>query len=238
MFNLFSVIIGLGASLGLALVALRTPPHRVASQLTAGLWLLLGALIAARAGFVAANWGYFQAHALEIPQLWLGGLSWAGAMAGGLFSLALVALLRRRGLGTLADEMVPLVLLLTLAAWLGAWEAGVAYGAADPQSWWAAPAIDEWGAWAVRLPLQPLGALASVALLWLIDQLHTRLRQPGEAASLALLGTGLTTLGLSFLRADPGQFWRGWRWDSWAALVLSGLAFIFCLAAFWPRPHP
>jgi len=217
------------------LVVMRAPPQRAADQLNASFCILLGALIGTRAGFVAANWGYFQAHALEIPQVWLGGLSWAGAAAGGLFSLALIARVRRCGLGTLADEMVPLALLLMLAAWLGAWESGVAYGALLPHAWWASPAVDEWGAWAMRIPLQPLGALSALAILGLVDQLHSRLRQPGEAASLAWLGIALTTCGLSFLRADPAQLWRGWRLDSWAALVLTGLSLLFCLVAFWPR---
>jgi prolipoprotein diacylglyceryltransferase len=236
-FNPFSVIIGLGASLGLGLVVMRAPPQRAASQLNTGLWILLGALIGARAGYVAANWAYFQAHALDIPQVWLGGLSWAGAAAGGLLSLALIALLYRRGLGSLADEMVPLALLLMLSAWLGAWESGTAYGSLLPQVWWAAPTVDEWGAWAMRVPLQPIGALSALVILGLVDRLRSRLRQPGEAAGLAWLGIALTTFGLSFLRADPAQLWRGWRLDSWAALVLTGLAFLFCLAAFWPR-HP
>jgi phosphatidylglycerol:prolipoprotein diacylglycerol transferase len=218
------------------LVAMRAPKQKVASQLDASLWILLGALIGARSGFVAANWGYFQAHWLEIPQVWLGGLSWPGAVVGGLLGLSGLALARRDGLGSLADEMFPLALLLTLAAWLAAWESGVAYGPpAAPNIWWAAPALDEWGAWALRWPLQPVGALAVLVIFWLVDRLCPRLHQPGEAASLALMGIALSLFGLSFLRADPGQTWRGWRLDSWSALVFVGLASVFCLAAFWPR---
>jgi phosphatidylglycerol:prolipoprotein diacylglycerol transferase len=218
------------------LVAMRAPKQKVASQLDASLWLLLGSLIGARSGFVAANWGYFQAHWLEIPQVWLGGLSWPGAVVGGLLSLAGLALARRDGLGSLADEMFPFALLLTLAAWLAAWESGVAYGPpAAPNVWWAAPTLDEWGAWALRWPLQPMGALAALVIFWLVDRLRPRLHQAGEAASLALMGIALSLFGLSFSRADPGQTWRGWRLDSWAALVFVGLASMFCLAAFWPR---
>ena len=235
MFNPFSIIIGLGASLGLMLVAIRAPKQKAASQLNASLWILLGSLIGARSGFVAANWGYFQSHGLEIPQVWLGGLSWAGAALGGLLSLAVVALARKGELGTLADAMVPLALVLTLAAWLGAWESGIAYGPAAPNVWWAAPTPDEWGVWALRWPLQPLGALAVLVIFGLVDQLRSRLHQPGEAASLALMGIALSVFGLSFLRADPGQTWRDWRLDSWAGLVFVGLAFVFCVAAFWPR---
>jgi len=233
-YNWFSVITGLGASLGLLLVALRAPQYQAIRWMEAGLWILLISLVGARVAFVMINWGYFQTRWLDSLQIWLGGLSWIGAAAGALLGLAGVALARKQSLGLLADAMLPLVLPLCVAAWLGAWEAGTAYGAPASGVWWAVPSINEWGVWTLRWPLQPLGAVASLAIFWLVERLHPRLRRPGQAASLAFAGLVLSVFGLSFRMAEPGLSWRGWRLDSWAALVFTGLAFILCLAAFWP----
>ena len=232
---LFSLIIGLGAALGLALVAQRAPEKKLSIWMNAGLWTLFGALLGARGVFVAVNWDYFQAHLIEIPQIWLGGLSWPGAVSGALITLAFIALVRKEALGGLADGVLPMGLPLIVAIWLASWEAGTGYGAIAPNTWWATPAVDEWGAWLPRWPLQPLGALATLVIFLAIDRLHPRLKQPGELSSLAFVGIAMTTFGLSFFRADPGQFWRGWRLDTWAALAFMGLAVIFCVVAFWPR---
>jgi prolipoprotein diacylglyceryltransferase len=118
----FSLWIGLGAALGLCWMALQSPtaPWRKGraagipsergwyAHLDAGLWALLGGVVGGRAVYAAAAWPYFAAHPLEIPQVWLGGLSGPGAAAGAVLGAGLFAARRRLPAGALASALLPL----------------------------------------------------------------------------------------------------------------------------------
>jgi phosphatidylglycerol:prolipoprotein diacylglycerol transferase len=220
----FSLLLALGAALGLAWAIQAAPYKERLSLFDAGLWTLLGALLGGRAGYVLVNWSYFNGRPWQIPQFQLGGLSGAGALAGGVLALALVAWLRRRPIGALADALLPLLLILAVAAWLGCWLDGCAYGW-SLSAWWAIPARDEWGLITPRWPVQLIGAVASLALLWLLELVGARLElRPGMLAGLGLLGLSAICFGLSFLRADVALTWQGLRLDAWGALALLLLA--------------
>src|SRR4030065_623834 len=79
----FSILLGLGALAGLLLAGWRAPKKEASRYLDGSLGILLGALLGSRAVAVAVNYSYYQAHPGEIVQVWLGGLSGIGAMAGG-----------------------------------------------------------------------------------------------------------------------------------------------------------
>ena len=231
----YAVIIGLGAVVGLAWTAWRAPARQADLYVDGGLWVLLGSLIGARLVFVIVNWAYFQYHWLETPQVWLGGLSWPGALGGGLFSLAMFAWFNRVSLGEIADGLVYLALPLVVASWLGCWQSGIAYGRVVSQAWWALPAVNEWGVWSLRWPVQLAGAFSAVLAFFVLEWVRPHLKGRGRAASLALLGLALLLTGLSLLRADPIQIYRGLRLDTWASLFFCVLSLPLCLAAFWPH---
>ena len=219
----------------MAWVAWRTPKERVFRVLDAGLLVLLGALLGARAAFILTHPGFYQTHWLATILLWQGGLSWPGALAGFGLSLALAAGLARSSLGELADSLLPLLPPLLVGIWLGCWLTGVAYGPAAPQAWWGMPAPDEWGTWAMRFPLQIGSALLTLVIFWLIDRLRPWLKRPGQAASLAYLGTSALTLAVACLRIDPVPMAFGWRWDILAGIFFSVVFLLFTLVVFWPR---
>ena len=128
-------------------------------------------------------------------------------------------------LGQLADGLVPLLMLVSLAAWIGCWLDGCAYGP-ESLAWWSLPARDEWGLLSWRFPTQLLAALLTLALFWLVDRWRPGRKIPGLTASLAVIGLMAIILAASFLRADPGLVWNGLRLDAWAALgfgLLAGL---------------
>ncbi|HEX7432427.1 MAG TPA: prolipoprotein diacylglyceryl transferase family protein [Anaerolineaceae bacterium] len=235
MISSFSLCVGLGAALGMAWVAWRAPQERAGLWLNAGLLVLFGALIGARAAFVWSHPAYFVDHWLDIPQVWLGGLSWPGGLLGFWVSLGLISYFSRTSLGDLADKLLPLLPPLLVGAWLGSWLSGVAYGQVASDAWWALPAPDEWGTWSARIPLQVSGALVSVAIFLLIEWLSPQLKVAGQAASLAYLAICLMTLVLVSLRSDPVPVWHGWRWDILAAMLFSGCLLLVNLLAFWPR---
>ena len=236
----FSLILGLGAALGLAATAWQSADKQAEGMVDAGLAALLGSLLAGRAAYVAAQWGYYQAHLAEIPQPWLGGLSASGALLGAMLGLLVLGLLTPRSSGasrssgaprspgTLADALLPLLAALTVSAWLACWLDGTAYGP-RAAAWWALEARDEWGQLAPRLPLQAIGALLALGWFGLLERFRPALARPGQLAGLACLGLALELFGLSFLRADPAPLWRSLRLDAWGALAAAAFALLWLL---------
>lgn len=216
---LFSVLLGLAAATGLVWVAWQAAPKQAEASVEMGLLALVGALAGARAAYVSVNLDYYKVHLAEVPQVWLGGLSAPGALAGAFLALVIGAVLSRRSLGRLADSLLPLAACLSVAAWLACWLDGCAYGF-EGDGWWALPVRDEWGAVSHRVPVQLVGALSALVWFWLIDRIRHRLYWAGQAASLGLLGLSLEFMALSWLRADPGQVWHGLRLEAWGAAAL------------------
>jgi len=221
----FSLFLALGAFSGLILAGWRAPQKEVTRFLDAGLGILLGALISGRALTVAAGWSYYQSHPKEIIQVWLGGLSGVGALAGSVLAIFILASLLKYPIGLLADMFLPLAGTLAVTAWLGCWVNGCSYGWTS-SAWWALPAPDEWGLLDRRVPVQLLGAIFSLLLIWLLDMAGKRFSIKGLGATLGLFGLSTVVFGLSFLRADPALTWSGLRLEAWGS---AGLMFISAL---------
>src|SRR4030042_324772 len=156
----FSILLGLGVLLGLLLTVWRAPEKKASRYLEAGLWVLWGALVGSRAMTVVINFTYYQSHPGEIVQVWLGGLSGMGALAGGILVIILLAL---------------------------------------------------WGVLTNRVPVQLMGAIITLVLIWLLDWAGKRLPIPGLNAAIGLFGMSAVIIALSFLRADPTPIWNGFR---------------------------
>lgn len=228
----FSLFLSFGALTGLLLAGWRAPKKMAPRFLDAGLGILAGSLLGSRAMAVAVNWGYYQAHPGEIVQVWLGGLSGIGAMAGGVLAVILAAWWLHLPAGLLSDGFLPLAGTLVISAWLGCWVDGCSYGFAS-SAWWAMPARDEWGVIATRLPVQFLGAVSTLLLVWLLDRFHDRLPHHGTAAALGLMGFSAEIFGLSFLRADPTLLVYGLRLEAWGALGLMLFSLLAVVVLLW-----
>ncbi len=232
--NGFTLWVGLGAALGLWRIARSSPQRQAGIWVNAGLWLLFACLAGARLFYVWINRAYFTDHLVEIPQVWLGGLSWPGAVGAAWLALIYLALTYRpaRGgrvpVGWLGDLLYPLLPPLSITTWMGCWMAGIAYGPPAPEgTWWAVPSLDESGAYTLHWPLQPLAALSLLAFFWLLETRVRPLRPPGRLSGLATCGLLLHLLAASLLRGDPVPVWDGGlRMDTWMALF-----FLACLLA-------
>jgi len=215
----FSLLLGLGALTGLILAGWRAPKKETIHYLDAAVGVMFGALLGSRAVMVAVNYGYYQSHPGEIFQVWLGGLSSIGALAGGIVALFIVAVWWKIPTGLLADTLLPLVGALTVTAWLGCWMDRCSYGV-PTNAWWAVPGRDEWGVLARRVPVQLMGATLSLAFIWLVDRASKHLSLPGLSASVGLFGLSAVMFGLSYLRADPTPIWQGLRLEAWGTIGL------------------
>ena len=247
--NSFTVWVGLGAALGLWRVARSSPQRQAHVWVNAGLWVLFASLAGARLFYAWINRAYFADHLLEIPQVWLGGLSWPGAVGAAWLALSYLAITYhpprggRVSIGWLGDRLYPLLPPLSVTAWMGGWMAGIAYGPPVPAgSWWGVPNLAESGVYALYWPLQPLAALSLVAFFWLLETRVKPLQPSGQLSGLATCGLLLNLLAASLLRSDPVPAWGGGlRMDTWMALfflacllalaILSGL-----VTRFFPTP--
>jgi prolipoprotein diacylglyceryltransferase len=213
----FSLLLGLGAAAGLMLAGWRAPEKYRLRYVDAGVLSLLGALIGSRTVMVAVNWAYYQTHISEILQVWRGGLSSIGALMGGIVAILMIAPVMRIPIGSLADILIPLTGTLTVTTWMGCWVDRCSYGLPS-NSWWSLPARDEWGVLSNRIPVQLLGAMATLIIIWLLDRFGKHIPAVGISASLGLFGISAVLFGLSYLRADPAPIWNGLRLEAWGAL--------------------
>jgi phosphatidylglycerol:prolipoprotein diacylglycerol transferase len=191
--------------------------------MSAGAWALFGALIGSRAATVMVNFPYYQTHPGEIIQVWLGGLSGIGALAGGALSIFIISKWKNIDRGALADALFPLAGTVMVTAWLGCWLDSCSYGFPS-DAWWALPVKDEWGMTATRVPVQLIGALSTLAMVWLLEWATKRFPTCGLSALIGLFGLSTEMFLLSFLRADPTPILNGLRLDAWGALVLMVLS--------------
>jgi prolipoprotein diacylglyceryltransferase len=230
----FSLLLGLGALAGLLLAGWRAPQKDRIHYLDAGVLTLLGALLGSRTFTVVVNWTYYQSRPGEIYQVWLGGLSSIGAMVGGLLAIFILGTWLKIHVGVLADVLLPLAGAMTVTAWMGCWVDRCGYGLPST-TWWALPARDEWGVLADRIPVQLLGAILTLIIIWLLDRSSKHLPVKGMSATLGLFGLSAVMFVLSYLRADPTPVWNGLRLEAWGGigLMIFALVTVVVLLICW-----
>ena len=223
----FPIIIAFGVGLGLfwSVVPVSDIPDIAWLRLNTGTITLAGALVGGRTATVLLNWSYYNQHWVEIPQIWLGGMSWVGALSGGVVAVFTAAWYFKNPVVKLADDLLPLFTSVTASAWLACWVTGYAYGV-ETQTSWGIPARDEWGTISTRWPTHLFGALGILGVHWIVDHFKARgwVKVAGLATSLQLVGFSVLVLTLSRFQGDPRPLWRGVpiaTWFSIGVLILS-----------------
>jgi phosphatidylglycerol---prolipoprotein diacylglyceryl transferase len=232
----FSLLIGLGATLGLWQVARSAPLNQAGRWVDSALGVLVGMLLGARLGYVGLHPAYYAAHPWEWAQLWMGGFALWGAVAGGLLAAVVVAVLLERSMLRVLDTVAPLFPPLAVLGWLGCYTAGCAYGPAlAPGAWLGLPAVDESGQVLSRFPLQIFAALVLLGYNWAVMALLPRRSRPGQYAALVGLGLAAVMFCVAALSAEPAPFWGSFTPDAWAALAIGGLSVMMLVIGFLVR---
>lgn len=239
MINSFTVFVGLGAALGIWRVVRSAPQRQARIWANLCLIILSASLVGARLSYVWINWSHFAQYPLEVPQFWLGGLTWPGAIAGAWLVILVLGIWYRSKtdrdtvrlpIGWFTDRLYLLLPPVAIMAWLSNWQSGVGNGILLPDSaWWGIPSLDESGTYQRHFPLQLLAALALMADFWFLEMRVTPLHSPGRLSSLAFLHLLLNLFIVSLLRADPSPQWNGLRVDAWIALLYLILFLSFVL---------
>ena len=217
----YGALAALGVLLALVL-AQRTA--RTAGLIPNEVWnLCVVALFAGLAGsrilLVAVNWRDLMSH-----PMWMLGLATihhpllagAGVLMGALAAM-MYARWRRMPLWATADTLAAPLALGLACEQIGALLAGSGYGTDATVRWAVVYSSDlaaRWSGTPLGIPLHPVQAYAALAYLTLsilVLVTMTALRQRGDAAGVALVGTGIALYITEFWR-DPegrGQFLHG-----------------------------
>ncbi|MCJ7714941.1 MAG: prolipoprotein diacylglyceryl transferase [Anaerolineales bacterium] len=187
----------------------------------AGLGILVMGLIGARIGYVLINLPYFRNNLSLIPQFWLGGLTWPGALVGAGLAFLSIRLIWKQTVADLADNLLPLLGIVVVTIWLTGWGAGIAYGPRI-EAWFGIPVRDIFGNVETRWPLPIIGAALSAG--WIAGIIFLPLKRwnikPGVRAVLGTAGIVLINGVISLFRVNPAPQFLGIRGESWFTLVL------------------
>lgn len=217
---LYSILISLAAAVGLGLSIWRTPERR--DTLTwLGMGLLAAALVGGRMGYVVRNFRYYQTNLIEIPQIWLGGMTWIGGLIGFLVFITACQLFWKENLLNLLDVYLPLIGLVSAAIWLGDLGSGAGYGP-QTESWIGIPIQDIYGKVNSRWPLPIIGALGSLGwtafvIFYPVKRWLSSRRWLGGVGLIGLVAiSGL----ISLFEVDPAPRLWGIKIESWLSLIM------------------
>ncbi len=220
----YTAVLSLGAALGLGVAAYRNKSVKLPDWPDGMLAGLAMGLLGGRAGFVWMEWGYFQARPSQIFHIWQGGLSYHGALLGGLAGVWLWSRWRGRPFAAIAALIAPLLPLGSGFGWLACWLEGCGYGRQAPLGWLTADLPDAFGLFAVRYQTQLLGIFASLLLFgWLWRRANW---PPLRQLAFSLGWLSLAHAGIGVLRGDTAVFLGNIRLDILLDLLLAFLSLL------------
>ena len=238
----YTVLLDLGILLGLLLAYVEGKRllHDGESVLDLGLWAVVGGIVAGRVGFVVANWGVFAEDWMWALRIWEGGLSFHGAVVGGLLVMAAFAGIRqgegRASIWLYADALTPGLALGIAFGWAACLMGGCAYGLLGEGLGYAF-LPDIYGVEASRFATQAVGlAFAAVLFVgfWLL-----RGRWPFAGASFLtyLLLYFAGHVFLEFTRGDEALYLGAWRLSQVVDLVFVFAAGTGLVGLWWAGPE-
>jgi len=126
----YTVLIDAGLLIGtvIAILVSRRTGLKPIQAIDASLAGVCGGLIAGRAGYVAANWEYYQQYPWRATRVWQGGLNWHGVFVGAMLTILVTSATRRLPATRVLAVLTPGASLLTTFAWLACLTTNLAYG--------------------------------------------------------------------------------------------------------------
>jgi phosphatidylglycerol:prolipoprotein diacylglycerol transferase len=235
----YTVLLDLGLILGLLLTYYEGKRRlgRGTLALDFGLWVVIGGIAGGRIAYVLANWTAFSEDWVSVLRIWEGGLSFHGAVLGGLLVMILFAQFHRRdeqpvSFWRLADLLAPGLALGIAFGWAACLMGGCAYGALG-EGFGYAILPDLYGVEASRFATQVVGL--GYSLLLFLGVLLLRRRWPFAGACFLLYAL-LYFAGqffLEFTRGDEAIYLRTLRLAQVLDLVLALAAGVALLVLWW-----
>ena len=235
----YTVLLDLGLILGLLLTYLegKRQLDRGTLALDFGLWVVIGGILGGRIAYVLANWSTFSEDWVSVFRIWEGGLSFHGAVLGGLLVMLVFAYFQQRDEQPVSFWQLADVLTLGLAlgiafGWAACLLGGCAYGALG-EGFGYAILPDLYGVEASRFATQALGLGYSLLLLLCVLLLRRRWPFAGACFLLYVLLYFAGQFFVEFTRGDEAIYLGPLRLAQALNLVLVLAAAVALLALWW-----
>lgn len=197
------------------------------------IWALVSSIVAARLTFVMLNYADYEDDFGKVFQLWGGGLSFHGGLAGGIIALAVFCQRRQLSFLTMGDIIAPALPLGYAFARVGCFLNGCCYGTPTKLPW-AVAFPDEHFPGAQTPPSHPTqiySLLLSLVVFGILWGMRTRAQFAGQLVFLYLVLYSIERFIIEFFRKDvtAAPFMRT---PLTQAQAVSIVLIIFC-AWFW-----
>ena len=230
----YSVVADVAFLVGLGLAALEVRRLGIpwGDALQAGFWALVGAGLGGRIVYARLHWIAYDSDRLGLLRFWEGGLSWYGALIGGMAFLVIYAWTVRRSFWRYADAVAPALALGLAIGRLGCLLNGCCYGAVtDGPLGVNLPDLN--GVYLPRYPTQLMEMLVLLALFGLLWGLRRRWppsfeRWAGAGFLLYAIIYPAARFAIEFLRGDAVMSVGPLR----ATQVLGGTICVAAILAF------
>ena len=235
----YTLLLDLGLILGLLLTYYEGKRllERGTLALDFGLWVVIGGILGGRIAYVLANWSAFSEEWVSVLRIWEGGLSFHGAVLGGLLVMILFSYLHQRDeqpvpFWQLADLLTPGLALGIAFGWAACLMGGCAYGALGEGVGYAI-LPDLYGVEASRFATQAVGLGYSLLLFLGAWLLRRRLPFAGACFLLYVLLYFAGQFFLEFTRGDEAIYLGTLRLAQVLNLVLALAAGVVLLVLWW-----
>jgi len=188
-------------------------------------WIVIGGVVGARLYHVATDWEKFEGDWIRVLEIWRGGLSIWGVVAGGLLAVVIVAKLRHIEIPLLSDAIVPGLLVAQAIGRWGNWFNQELFGEPTTLPWAIeidpAHRPDGFGEFATFHPTFLYESLYCLALAGLLLWVERRWRlRTGQLTALYLATYCFGRFWLEHLRIDEAKLVGGLRVNAWVSLAV------------------
>jgi phosphatidylglycerol---prolipoprotein diacylglyceryl transferase len=209
----YGIFIALGFLTAIILASTRAQEFKVDRDFIFDLsfWILIAAIICARAMEVLTNLTYYRIEPLRMIKIWEGGLSFYGGLAGGVLGGVLYVKHRKLSVWNIGDLVVPYLALGQAIGRIGCFFAGCCYGKVCSASW--AVHFDNPQALAptgIALhPTQIYESLADFLIFLILLNVGKKREFPGQTFLLYFVLYSAVRFIIEFYRGDNPAVWYG-----------------------------
>lgn len=205
-------------------------------------WIVVAAIVGARAYFILLQWDHFASRPMDTLNLRQGGLSFHGALAAGLVAFAVLCRRQNQPFLRWSDAAVPGVALAQAIGRWGNWANQEAFGSPTNLPWGLAiapahrpPGMEAFERFHPTFLYESIFNLGNaVVLTWVALTIpRSPVLRHGDVLAIYLINYGVARFLIEWLRTDslyigplPAAFWLSW------ALILAGVTLYAFLRVF------
>jgi phosphatidylglycerol:prolipoprotein diacylglycerol transferase len=170
--------------------------------LDVSVWVILAGVAGARALFIAIDWDQYRGHPGTWLAIWEGGISFHGALIGGLIAVAVFTIRRHISFLKLVDLLAPSLMLGYAIGRIGCFFNGCCYGMPTSMPWGVRFWDDTRNAWTVPShPTQIYSSLMSFAFLAVLTRIERHKSFDGQLLGWYLIFAGIERFIMEIWRA-------------------------------------